>query len=619
MNSNRRGLAKKSKRGSGRKSASSEARQSELTAALALFQQGRLKQAEKALLHLEERHPGIPDVLHLLGFICLETGRPGPAAEYLEGAVEAVPSSAEMLNLLGIAQHDLGRNGEALKSLEKAVSLQQHHTLARFNLANVLRDLERLEDAATQLEAVVALKPDFADAQYNLGLTRKQLGAPEAAIPCYEAALGLEPDNPETLNSLAAALLALERWDEAEEKLGKAQALAPDMPGIHCNLGILQKARGELIEAERHFRRALDLEPDLAIAHGDLGVTLRVLGRYEEAEISLLRAIELAPDKPDNHTNLALLYLLTGNEEVGWKEYEWRWRQPKFKPRPFPQPLWDGSDLSAKTIICWGDEGVGDEVLFSSQIPGIIQRAAHCIVECAPRLVPMFKRAFPAAEVIPRTDDPDPRLMGHGIDFHSPFTSLVRWTLPKLKAGRRPDAPYLFVDPALGRKLKTRYADFGDALKIGISWASGNRARPERNLPLALWRPILTQPGCRFISLQYGDHATEIAETQEKFGIEIYVDKDVDQLQSLEDFAAQISALDLVITISCTTAHMSGALGQNVWTMLPFATDYRYQLHRTDSPWYPNMRLFRQERAGEWLTAIEQVSRELVLKTERSK
>jgi hypothetical protein len=226
------------------------------------------------------------------------------------------------------------------------------------------------------------------------------------------------------------------------------------------------------------------------------------------------------------------------------------------------------------------------------------------VVEVEPRLVPLFARALPDATVVPATDPPHPAARAADIDCQAPFGSLCRWRRREL-ADFRPEA-YLSAEPAAATVTRARYA--GDPRpRVGIAWQSHLHGSPQakrfgraKSCPLLLWQPILARLGLRFFSLQYGDVAASIDPLTARFGTRIEVDKTVDQLASLDALAAQIAALDLVITVSTTVAHVAGAMGVPTWVLLPHNADWRWQAAGADSLWYPTVRLFRQPRPADW-------------------
>ncbi len=579
--------------------------------AVSLYQSGDVAAAETALRAIEEEHSGFSEVCHLYGLVLLDKDRPLDAVPLLERAVKAAPRDPAVHNVLGGALRAIGDVKRAVDVYKKALRWDGDFTDAHFNLANTYRDLNRLDEAAAHYAKAIALEPAFADAHFNLGLTFNALERFEDAEAAYRNVLVHAPDDTEAMIGLGKALSIQQRYDEAETPLRAALDADPRSMEAHNNLARVLQGQGHTAEAQRTMEAALALTPDRGDLFINYGNILEDQGKVEGAIAAYREAVARLPDSPEGHTNLGLLLLLDRRYQEGWREYDWRWRRDGRKPRPFPQPRWQGEDLSDRTILAWADEGAGDEVLFASMLSDLSDKAGRCIVECDPRLVGLFGRAFPDIAVHPRRPTPPRRLTGDEIDVQTPFSELARWLKPDLFAAPSPAAGYLTADPDTAAACRARYRDRGDGLIVGIAWASGNRRRPERNAPLALWDPILTMPGLQFVSLQYGDHAAEIAETRERTGVDIFTDPAVDQVASLEDFAGQIAAVDIVVSITNTTVHMAGALGKPVWTMLPFTPDWRYQRDRDDTPWYPAMRLFRQTQPRRWEDVLDRVAEAL--------
>jgi len=576
--------------------------------AVGFYQSGNLAGAETALRSIEDETPGLAEVCHLYGLILLNTDRPLDAIPLLEQAVKAAPKDPSVHNVLGGALRAIGDYERAVDTYKKALRHDRDFTDGHFNLANTYRDLNRLDEAAAHYEKAIALEPAFVDAHFNLGLTLNALERFEDAEAAYREALTHSPGDAGTMIGLGKALSMQLRYDEAETQLRAAIEADPQSMEAHNNLARVFQGQGHTADAQRMMEKALALAPergDLAINYGNI---LEDQGKIDEAIAAYRNAIARLPDSPEAHTNLGLLLLLDRHYEEGWREYDWRWQRDGRAPRPFPQPRWQGEDLTGRTILAWADEGAGDEILFASMLPELSGMAGHCLVECDPRLVDMFGRAFPDIAVHPRRPEADRNLTAADIDFQTPFSEMARWLKPDLAAAQSPENAYLAADPDVTAACRARYTARDDGLIVGIAWASGNLRRPERNAPLALWDPILTMPGLQFVSLQYGDHSVEIAETRDRTGVEIFTDPDIDQLASLEDFAAQVAAMDIVVSITNTTVHMAGALGKPVWTMLPFTPDWRYQRERGDTPWYPAMRLFRQSEPRRWDDVLARVA-----------
>jgi tetratricopeptide (TPR) repeat protein len=586
--------------------------QSRFQNAVNLYQSGDLAAAETALQSIDGEAPGLAEVCHLYGLILLHNGRPLDAIPLLEQAIKAAPRDPAAYNVLGGAVRAIGDFERAVDVYKKAIRCDGKFTDGHFNLANTYRDLNRLDEATSHYAKAVALEPAFADAHYNLGLTLNALERFEDAEAAYREALVHAPGDTDAMVGLGKALLMQMRYDEAETQLRAALEIDPQSMEAHNNLARALQGQGHTADAQRTMETALALAPnrgDLSINYGNI---LEDQGKVDEAISAYREAIAQLPESAEAHTNLGLLLLLDRQYAEGWREYDWRWRRDGRTPRPFPQPRWQGEDLADSTILAWADEGAGDEILFASMLTELSEKAGRCIVECDPRLAGLFSRAFPDIAVHPRRPKPAWGLTGGDIDCQTPFSEMTRWLKPNLAEAQPPAAAYFTAELDTTETCRARYRARGDGLIVGIAWASGNRRRPERNAPLTLWDPILTMPGLQFVSLQYGDHADEIAETQERTGVEIFTDPEIDQFASLEDFAGQVAAVDIVVSITNTTVHMAGALGKPVWTMLPFMPDWRYQRDRDDTPWYPAMRLFRQSEPHRWDDLLTRVAAALV-------
>jgi hypothetical protein len=262
--------------------------------------------------------------------------------------------------------------------------------------------------------------------------------------------------------------------------------------------------------------------------------------------------------------------------------------------------------LGGRRLLIWAEQGVGDEVMFASLVPDVLAAGGRPVILCNSRLVPLFARSFPAAQVL-HCSDP-----GHfcqlPADCHVPMGSLPRF-FRSAQDRFLPHRGYLRPDDTLVEHLRARYASLGSGLKVGISWRSGNRTSGRRrSAPLSSWRELLQTDGVQFVNVQYGDCRQELDDVKRDSGVEVYHDEQVDPLRDMDAFAAQIAALDLVISIDNSTVHMAGALGKPVWTLLSVAPNWRWFHGRDDSPWYPAMRLFRQTKLADWPALFQHVA-----------
>ena len=328
-------------------------------------------------------------------------------------------------------------------------------------------------------------------------------------------------------------------------------------------------------------------------------------------------ALKIHPQFANAHSNLAKTLFLQGDFRNAWKEYEWRWEcrgiSFSLNKRHFPQPLWDGSNLSRRTILVWAEQGIGDEIMFSSMLPNLLKMNPNVIVECDKRLVPLFQRSFPDVQFVPREDPTNPKLLDTTIiDYQIPMGSLGQWLRVDEDAFLPKQESYLQACPNKTRQMQKKYRELADdKLLVGISWKStgiDKKRAHTKNVPLIYWIPILSRQDCYFISLQYGDIREDIEEHTSAIGCPIYVDEEIDSLENLDDFAAQVSALDLIISTSNATVHVAGGLGKRVWVLLSSRPDWRWMLDRDDSPWYQTVRLFRQEKLGDLKRMLQRVN-----------
>jgi tetratricopeptide (TPR) repeat protein len=486
--------------------------------------------------------------------------------------------------------------------------------------------------------------PRLAPALSNLAAAlRPQRKLAEAENLCREA-LTLAPDYAEAYSNLAAVLIDCGQLDEAERYGREALRLKPDLPQAHVNAALLLMRRRRYAEAEAACRRALELKPDYAIAHNSLGWVLNETGRFQESADALHQALRLAPDMIDAccnlgclhaeqlayaeafrwyeealrrdsscvtaHFGLALLYLAQGDFEKGWAEYEWRWRRPDVTPKNFQQPAWDGQPLAGKTILLYPEQGLGDTLHFARYVPMVEQAGGRVILECQPGLVEFFREnALGAGDIIP-SGAPLP-----AFDLHAALLSLPR--ILGTRAGTIPgQTPYLHASPARAEAVRQRIAMY-PGLKVGLSWAGNAKHASDhlRSLRLEQLRPLGDVSGVTFFNLQKGPQAGELAQSPDGLALIDLEEPHAD----IRHTAAIIAGLDLVITVDTLIAHLAGALGKPVWTLLPYNADWRWLLDREDTPWYPAMRLFRQPHWGAWEPVVEQVCRQLALFAQRER
>ena len=491
--------------------------------------------------------------------------------------------------------------------------------------------------AAEWLGRAIAIAPDRATAHNDLAGALRHLGSREAALASYDRAVAVNPRYAEAYNNRGVLLNELHRWEEAVASYDRAIELRPEYAKAHCNRGLPLEHLHRLTDALDSYERAIAIDPKFATAHVNRGNVLRQLQRPVDAIESCDRALTLRPDDAPAHLNKAMALLAAGNLADGWREYEWRWRDPSNSLsnslRRVDGPRWQGHEpLVGKTLLIHSEQGLGDTLQFCRFVPTLIARGAEVIFE-APRPLASLLESLDAAPIHPEAP-PATALPGaahaHGtlrllrpdetpphVDYHCPLLSLpltLGTTLDSIPS----HVPYL--RPPSDRQSAWRER-LGPRAKprVGLVWSGG--LRPEqpatwsvnqrRNIPLRLLAP-LAHAGIEFYSLQKGQPAE--AEFAEAVAAHWAGPALIDLTHLLADFAdtaALVDELDLVISVDTSTAHLAGALGKPVWILDRFDTCWRWLLGRADSPWYPSARIYRQKRLGDWSSVVNAVRTDL--------
>lgn len=400
----------------------------------------------------------------------------------------------------------------------------------------------------------------------------------------------------------------------ARAAAARATVLAPRHAGSWRLRGAVAYVLGRREEAAGATRRALLLDPS------DPGTALNALaaereaGRWNAAVAAGRRLLVLDPSSDANAMELGLLLLSLRRWAEGWPLYDRRLRHPRRRlpGTRLPQPQWNGGVDPGLTLAVWGDENVGDEMQFAQLLPEVAARVGSVVLECDPRLVPLFARSFPAVRVVARADPPDPRLLGPAVGAQIPQGHLGGLLRPDDAAFARGPRAWLSADPARAGALARRYRQWsGGRPVVGVSWKSANLAFRGKNLPLAEWGPVLRESGATFLSVQYGDVAADLAAARAATGIDVLHDAEVDPLTDLDGFAAQLASVDLVISISNSTIHQASGLGRPVWGLLHVRPDWRWGVEGAGCPWFPSLRLYRQAERGAWAPVLEEVAADL--------
>jgi hypothetical protein len=412
----------------------------------------------------------------------------------------------------------------------------------------------------------------------------------EAAHDLARRTLRAQPDDFWVWNALGMALRGSGRRAAAVAAYRRALTLQPDQAGVLSNCGNALKEMQLFDEAIDCHRQAVALAPQSAMFAANLGIALREAGLTAEALVETDRAVALAPDNANNRFDRSQLRLMLGDFAKGWQDFEARWRLREISPPRFRQPVWKGDPLPQGTVLLWPEQGFGDTILAVRFARLVKQRVGRVIVAAKPELMRLLDGVEGIDAVVP---------LGAALpefDAHCPLMSLPKFFVQAL--GDVPPPARFAVPEASRTKLATALASAGDRLKVGIVWSGSVSFRTNhlRSTAMERFLRLAEVPGVQLFSLQKGPRAGELAEA----GGDTMVTDLAPLLDDFADTAAAIAGLDLVVMTDSAVAHLAGSLGTPVWNLLPKVAYWLYLKDRPDTPWYPSMRLFRQQTHGDW-------------------
>jgi len=452
---------------------------------------------------------------------------------------------------------------------------------------------------------VLQAAPKDANAWCFLGMACHDLGRYDEAADAYREALRIQPEFPVALSNFGNTLKSLGRYDEAVARCHEALRIKPNYATAYNNLGAVLVAKGDLTGAREALEAAARLTPQDAVTRANLGAALVRQGDFAGGVSHAEQALQINPRHADAHKNLAIVWLLMGDFERGWPKYEWRWQCLDASLPSIHQPRWDGASLAGRTILLWAEQGLGDSIHFIRYARQLADQGASVVFAAPPPLLKLLARCPGIDRLVPK-DGPYP-----AFDVWSPLLSvpgLVETTLATIPA----EVPYLSADPQLVDAWRERLAAH-PGFRIGIVWqgSPGFHADPQRSIPLRHFAPLARIPGVRLISLQKGHGAEQIAALNGAFEVVDFGDELDSASGPFMDSAAIIKNLDLIVTSDTALPHLAGALAAPTWTVLSVSPDWRWLLNRDDSPWYPAMRLFRQQTLGDWDEVFRRVAAEV--------
>lgn len=526
--------------------------------------------------------------------------------QLLQKIVKQQPNFAEAWNWLGLIACEARRFPLAAKRLAEAITLCPNNPVYLRNLGKVFDAGGRLKDGIQYYEAAVKLMPQDPELQLQLGRALRTLLRLAEAEQCCRQALELKPDWIDAMVALGEVLSLLGRHEDAVFHMERAIEQNPENALSHMNLGIILSNKGDLHAAKLAFERSILLQPENVESHNHLGSVLVALAQTEQAAVEFDRALQLQPEYHIARWNLSLAQLMSGDYAAGFCNYEARRRLYADKDRFFYLPeasRWRGGSLSGKRILVWMEQGQGDQLQMARYLPMLKTQlqAQHVQVCCSRGLVRLFEK-IPEVDCCIDTESALPEY-----DLHCSFMDfpwLFRTSLHTIPA----TVPYLHAEADEVATWKNRIGN-ELRLKVGLVWAGGKKMALDniRSLSLPLLDPLFRVAEVRFFSLQKYD---ELSGKQAVSGRLVWDD----WMDDIEDFAATaalIDNLDLVISVDTSVAHLAGAMGKPVWLLNRFSSEWRWMHRRDDSPWYPSMRIYRQQTLHDWSSAIQAIASDL--------
>ena len=583
-------------------SAQPAALQAELNRGLEFHLRGQFAEGEKIYRSILKTEPKHFDAAHLLGVIALLRGQFEAAERQIGLAIRINPNVAPSHSNRGNALRGLKRFEEALACYDKAIALKPDYAEAFNNRGAVLHDIERFTEALANYDRAIALSPDYASAFNNRGNTLKVLERFDEALASFDKAIALKPDYAAAFSDRGAVMHDLKRFEEALASCDKAIALNPDYASAIGGRGNALKELGRLDEALTCYDRAIALKPDYAEAFNNRGAVLHDLNRLEEALASYDKAIALKPNYAIALDNRGHCRLLLGDMATGWVDYENRWNMRTFQyKRPsLKVPHWSGENLKGRSILVYNEQGLGDVIQFCRYLPLLAERGATITFLGSPNL---FRILGTLAGQIRCITAIKPE---HHFDVQCALASLPYLFGTDL-SNIPSSTPYLSAEPERSAAWLKKIGTEG--FKVGICWR-GKPVLVERSMRLREFYPISQIPGVRLISLQKNYGLEQLAALPAGMKVETLGDDFDAGPDTFIDTAAVMEHLDLVISCDTSIAHLAGGLARPTWVALKYVPDWRWLLERSDSPWYPTMRLFRQ-KANDWSAVFQEMAAEL--------
>ncbi len=417
----------------------------------------------------------------------------------------------------------------------------------------------------------------------------------------YKKILDKFPDNPDALHLLGLIAYQRGQYEKAAGLIEKAIEIKSNSAMFYGNLGMVYDVLGRKEDSIKSFQKALSInDPQYLasyLAYYNLAVYFADKWDFSKALENYNRTIELKKDFFDAYWNKGLILLLLGKFSEGFQDYEYRLKKQKpTDTRIFNKPKWDGSFLNGKKILIVSEQGFGDAIQFSRYIQYVKKKGGYVILECRKELRNIFENLPYIDQIIDKEDKiPDLNFEVYIHLMSLPSLSFESIGIPK-------EIPYLKSNSIIAEKFSNRFDRKN--FNIGICWAGNPEQQDDwkRSTTFEKFKSLFDIPHVKFFSLQKGEASKQINDSRVVL---------LNEIENFSDTAAIIENLDLVISVDTSIAHLAGAMGKPVWTLLSSIPDWRWLLEGEGSAWYPTMKLFRQKKIGDWDSVFDEVKEEL--------
>ena len=544
------------------------------------------------------------------GNILKDLKRLDDAIASYDRAIEINPGFAQAYSNRGIALRELNRLDEAITSYDQAIAINPDYVDAYSNRGIALKELKRLDEAIASYDRAIEINPNYVDAYSNRGNALKDLNRLDEALASYNQAIQIDPNHAESYYNRGVYLAELEQSDQALASYDQAIEINPDYADAYSNRGNVLKELKRFQESLACYEKAIELKPDYAEAYSNLGILLNELKRFDESIASYDKAIEIDPDYAEAYFNKSVLLLSLQDFDNGWQLYDWRWKKSDsslpistLKPKLIN---FDSISEGRKKILIWAEQGVGDQVLYSSMLDQLFNVAPSSQIMLDKRLLPLFERSIPHGRFIDKT------IAAEEIEFdeHLPIGDLGKYFRSCRADFDKSLKSFLKADQTRANEFRSTL--IGDKKYLcGITWSSKIKTiGADKSIQLEDLLPILALNDITFVNLQYGDIQEELIDFNKKHGLNIKECLAVDNFNDLDGHAALIHACDFVVTVSNTSAHISGAIGKETYLMCPNGKGllwYWSNQLNGKSLWYPSVQIYEQSQIGNWFDVVQRV------------